>query len=48
MNTLYPVIIHHDPDNRYRVEFPDLSEAIREGETLEEALFNAAEILNRL
>jgi antitoxin HicB len=45
MNTLYPAIIHHDPDGRSRIEFPDLPEAITEGETLEEALFNAAEVL---
>lgn len=45
MNTLYPALIYHDSDGRYRVAFPDLSEAITEGETLEEAAFNAAEVL---
>jgi antitoxin HicB len=46
MNVLYPAIIEYDRvEKRYAVHFPDLSEAITEGETLEEALFNASEVL---
>lgn len=32
-------------EKRYTVHFPDLPEAITEGETLEEAIFNASEVL---
>jgi len=46
MNVLYPAIFEYDrSDKRYTVHFPDLSEAITEGTTLEEAAFNAAEVL---
>lgn len=46
MNILYPAkISYNSEDNRYMVEFVDFFEAITEGETLEEALFNAAEVL---
>jgi antitoxin HicB len=46
MNILYPAkITYDDKDERYLVEFLDFSEAFTEGETLEEALFNAAEVL---
>jgi antitoxin HicB len=46
MNVLYPAIIEYDrTEKRYTVYFPDLREAITEGETLEEALFNASEVL---
>lgn len=46
MNVLYPAIFAYDrTDKRYTVRFPDLPEAITEGETLEEALFNASEVL---
>ncbi|MBV9576433.1 MAG: type II toxin-antitoxin system HicB family antitoxin [Gammaproteobacteria bacterium] len=46
MNVLYPAIFKYDrTGKRYAVHFPDLSEAITEGETLEEALFNASEVL---
>lgn len=46
MNILYPAIInYHEKDKRFFVEFPDLEEAITEGNSLEEALFNAAEVL---
>ncbi len=44
MNIIYPALITKE-DNRYMVVFPDLDEAITEGETLDEALFNAAEVL---
>jgi antitoxin HicB len=46
MNVLYPAIFEYDKsEKRYTVSFPDLSEAITEGETLEEAIFNASEVL---
>ena len=46
MNILYPAkITFNRSDKRYLVEFYDLDEAITEGETLEEALFNANEAL---
>ncbi len=46
MKIFYPAIVNHDlQDNRYLVKFYDLPEAITEGTTLEEALFNASEVL---
>ena len=46
MNVLYPAVFEYDKsEKRYTVYFPDLPEAITEGDTLEEALFNAAEVL---
>jgi len=46
MKIIYPAKITHDPsDNHYLVVFPDLEEAITEGTNLEEALFNAVEVL---
>ncbi len=45
MKLVYFAEIKTDEDGRYFVSFPDLEEAITEGETLEEALFNAQEVL---
>jgi antitoxin HicB len=46
MNILYPTKIKFSKsDQRYLVSFYDLEEAITEGETLQEALLNAAEVL---
>ena len=46
MNVLFPAHITYDKeDARYFVEFPDIPEAITEGESLEEAYFNAQEVL---
>ncbi|HSW92897.1 MAG TPA: type II toxin-antitoxin system HicB family antitoxin [Gammaproteobacteria bacterium] len=46
MNVLYPASINYnESDKRYTVSFLDLPEAITEGETMEEALFNASEVL---
>jgi antitoxin HicB len=46
MNVLYPAFFEYDrKDKRYTVSFPDLSEAITEGASLEEAFFNASEVL---
>lgn len=41
---LYPALITEE-DGRFLVLFPDLPEAMTEGETLEEAQFNASEVL---
>jgi antitoxin HicB len=46
MNILYPAkIMFNKNDQRYTVTFYNLPEAITEGETLEEALINASEVL---
>ncbi len=46
MKVLFPALFEYNKsDRRYTVHFPDLPEAITEGETLDEALFNAAEVL---
>jgi len=46
MKILYPARIKKEvDDHRFFVQFPDLKEAITEGATLEEALWNAAEVL---
>ena len=45
MKILYPAIVKKDKSARFLVKFPDLKEAITEGETLEEALSNAVEVL---
>jgi antitoxin HicB len=41
----YPARIRADENGRYFVQFLDIEEAITEGETLEEAIFNAQEAL---
>lgn len=46
MKISYPCNIKKDEDGRYFVKFTDFQEAFTEGETLEEALFNAAEVLS--
>ena len=45
MKIVYPAIIKKQKDKRYFVKFPDLKEAVTEGQTLQEALFNAVEVL---
>ena len=46
MNVLYPAQITFDKsDHRFFVQFLDIPEAITEGESEEEALFNASESL---
>jgi len=45
MKFIYPAHIKKDKDGRFLVQFKDFSEAITEGETLEEALFNAQDVL---
>lgn len=46
MNVLYPAQITFDQDdNKYLVKFLDMSEAVTEGDSEEEAFFNASEVL---
>lgn len=45
MNVLYPAKISKEADGRYFVKFLDFSEAFTEGETFDEALYNASEVL---
>lgn len=45
MKFVYPAIIEQDEGGRFLVTFQDLAEAMTEGETMEEALFNAQEAL---
>jgi antitoxin HicB len=46
MRPLYPALIERDKSGMYFVQFPDLNEAITDGETMDEALFNAREVLS--
>ncbi len=45
MKIWYPCDIRKEADGKYLVMFPDFPEALTEGETEEEALFNAVEVL---
>ena len=45
MKIAYPARITKEEDGIFFVAFPDLEEAMTQGETLDEALFNAAEVL---
>jgi len=45
MKIEYPARIEKDADGIFFVSFPDIEEAVTQGETLEEALFNASEVL---
>ena len=45
MKICYPCTLNKDQDGKYFVSFPDFTETFTEGETLEEALFNASEAL---
>jgi antitoxin HicB len=46
MNIRYPAIIKPQKPSGYFVRFPDIKEAITQGETIDECLFNAAEVLS--
>ncbi len=46
MRPLYPALIEQDKSGMYFVQFSDLEEAITDGETMDEALFNASEVLS--
>lgn len=45
MRIEYPAKIQQDGDGTFFVSFPDIPEALTEGATMEEALFNASEVL---
>ena len=45
MKIWYPCKIQKDNDEKFLVTFPDFSETLTEGDTEEEALFNASEAL---
>ena len=45
MKIAYQAILDPQPEGGFTVIFPDLPDAITEGETEAEALFNAAEVL---
>lgn len=46
MNLAYPYALEPQPDGGFFVQFMDLEEAFTEGDTVEEAAFNAAEVLS--
>jgi antitoxin HicB len=48
MNIAYPYLAELCEDNRYFVHFIDIEEAITQGDTLEEAAFNASEVLSAM
>lgn len=45
MSISYPATFQAEPTGGFCVQFVDLAEAFTEGDTMEEALFNAAEVL---
>lgn len=48
MEIRYPAMIEAQPDGNYLVRFIDLPDTFTEGQTLEEAKFNAAEVLSAM
>ena len=48
MNTEYPYTVEKDEGGCLFVQFIDLEKAFTQGETLEEARFNAAEVLSAM
>ncbi|MFZ2652948.1 MAG: type II toxin-antitoxin system HicB family antitoxin [Burkholderiaceae bacterium] len=42
----YPCVVKPEKSGGFTVSFPDMDECFTEGDTLEEALFNAAEVLS--
>jgi antitoxin HicB len=46
MDIRYPASVRRQADGRYLVQFLDLPDTFTEGETPEEALFNATEVLS--
>ncbi len=45
MDIRYPALITEEPEGGFSLQFIDLDEAFTEGDSLEETLFNAAEVL---
>lgn len=48
MKTEYPYTVEQDEDGFFFVQFVDLEEAFTQGETLEDAMSNAAEVLSAM
>lgn len=48
MDIRYPATIEQQPDCSFLVQFLDLPDTFTEGHTLEEALFNASEVLSAM
>jgi antitoxin HicB len=48
MNIRYPATIAEQAEGGFFVQFIDLSDTFTEGQTMEEALFNAAEVLSAM
>jgi antitoxin HicB len=48
MDIRYPARVELQPDGTYFVQFVDLPDTFTEGHTLEEALFNAVEVLSAM
>jgi antitoxin HicB len=48
MDIRYPALIEPQEPAGYLVTFPDLPDTFTEGETIDEALFNAAEVLTAM
>ena len=46
MNTLYPAIFEPQEPSGYFVRFIDIPEAITQGQTIEECMFNGSEVLS--
>ena len=46
MNLLYPAKFKRQPDGGYSVQFVDLPEAITEGDTFDDAMLHAREVLS--
>jgi antitoxin HicB len=46
MNIRYPAIIKPQKPSGYSARLPDIEEAVTQGETIDECLFNAAEVLS--
>ncbi len=46
MNIRYPAVIKPQKPSGYFVRLPDIEEAVTQGETIDECLFNAAEVLS--
>jgi antitoxin HicB len=45
MNIKYPAIVSEQEEGGYIVSFPDMDEAFTEGDTLDEAIYNAVDVL---
>jgi antitoxin HicB len=46
MNIRYPAVIKPQKPSGYFVRFPDIEEAVTQGETIDDCLINAAEVLS--